>query len=88
MKQRASLPLMITLIFVLMALTFLNAEAVVHPKLIPDRVLVDIADDQPVQCTQDTCTQACQGALGGGFNGAQCVDGPGGLFCVCNSIAA
>ncbi|KAK9189967.1 hypothetical protein WN943_018567 [Citrus x changshan-huyou] len=63
-------------------------EAVVRPKLIPDRVLVDIADDQPVQCTQDTCTQACQGALGGGFNGAQCVDGPGGLFCVCNSIAA
>lgn len=83
MKQRASLPLTITLIFVLMALTFLNAEAIVRPKLIADRVLVDIADEQPVQCSQDTCSQACQGALGGAFNGARCVAGPSGLFCAC-----
>lgn len=72
------------LIFALMALIFLTANAgSLRPTLVTDRVLIDVADEQPVDCTQASCNEACQSHLNDKFNGAKCADGPGGGFCTC-----
>lgn len=82
-ERRASLALIISLAFGLLSLTLSTWEGVdAAATFNPDhhRVLVDIADDADVPCSEDTCTGICKQAMQDKFKGAKCADSG---FCTC-----